>query len=338
LSRTTSRRRWAPRRRDCRRWPGSGRPAELTSRLLTGMPNHPTGVTPEDYRGAVWRKERRDGCRVLRTWLYATPNEGIVRKTLGHLSFMVTSVLLGGWRTGPVDVVVVSSPTFFSIGSAWLLARLRRARLVVDVRDLWPAIFVELGVLTNRRVIALLERLAGAGRLPSFGRGGGRLRRAKFIAQPGPSSVHTAKGQAVGRTRVSGVHVLPRTASGGARRAGGSVRGRPLPPSAAGSVASRANPADTGARPVEEQVATAPRRPIAGPTCRCTGLQPSGARALAARVLVALVLVRAQRVGRCLCLDQRCATWSRRAQGGPAARPKPRRAYRGRSASFHCAS
>lgn len=127
--------------------------------VLTGMPNHPTGVVPPEYRGVIYRRELRNGVRVLRTWLYATPNEGIIRKTLGHLSFMLTSVLVGGWRTGPVDVVVVSSPTFFSIGSAWLLARLRRARLVVEVRDLWPAIFVELGVLTNRRVIAILERL-----------------------------------------------------------------------------------------------------------------------------------------------------------------------------------
>ena len=36
---------------------------------------------------------------------------------------------------------------------------MKRARFVVEVRDLWPAIFVELGVLTNRRVIAVLERL-----------------------------------------------------------------------------------------------------------------------------------------------------------------------------------
>src|SRR6202020_2423074 len=65
-----------------------------------------------------------------------------------------------GWRaSGPADVVVVSSPTFFSILSGWLLARLKRARCVVEIRDLWPAIFVELGVLTNRRIIALLERL-----------------------------------------------------------------------------------------------------------------------------------------------------------------------------------
>jgi hypothetical protein len=102
--------------------------------VLTGMPSHPTGVLPPEYRRAVRRRERRDGYRVLRTWLYATPNQGVARKTLGHLSFMASSVLLGGLASGP-------------------------ARFVVEVRDLWPAIFVELGVLTNRRVIGLLERL-----------------------------------------------------------------------------------------------------------------------------------------------------------------------------------
>ena len=121
--------------------------------VLTGMPNHPTGVIPPEYRGAIRRRERRGGYRVLRTWLYATPNEGIARKTIGHLSFMVSSVLLGWRASGPADVVVVSSPTFFAIGAGWLLARLKRARLVVEVRDLWPAIFTELGVLTNRRII-----------------------------------------------------------------------------------------------------------------------------------------------------------------------------------------
>jgi glycosyltransferase involved in cell wall biosynthesis len=127
--------------------------------VLTGMPNHPSGVVPPAYRGALRRRERTGGYDVVRTWLYATPNEGIARKTAGHLSFMASSVLLGGRATGPADIVVVSSPTFFSIGSAWLLARRKRARLVVEVRDLWPAIFVELGVLTNRRLVRLLERL-----------------------------------------------------------------------------------------------------------------------------------------------------------------------------------
>lgn len=138
-----------------RTWAADG--DEVT--VLTGMPNHPTGVVPQRYRGRVRVRERRDGYSVLRTWLYATPNEGFFRKTLSHLSFMLSSVLLGARASGKAEVVVVSSPTFFSIGSAWLLARLKRARLVVEVRDLWPAIFVELGVLTNRWIIKLLQRL-----------------------------------------------------------------------------------------------------------------------------------------------------------------------------------
>jgi glycosyltransferase involved in cell wall biosynthesis len=126
--------------------------------VLTGMPNHPTGVVPSFYRGRLRVLERLDGYGIVRTWLYATPNEGFVKKTIGHLSFMVTSVLLGARRAGRADVVVVSSPTFFSMFGAWAIAKLKRAPLVIDVRDLWPAIFVELGVLTNRRLINLLER------------------------------------------------------------------------------------------------------------------------------------------------------------------------------------
>lgn len=138
-----------------RAWAAAG--DEVT--VLTGMPNHPTGVVHEAYRRRWRMVERVDGYRVVRTWLYATPNEGFVKKTLGHLSFMVTSLLLGFRRAGKADVVMVSSPTFFSIFSAMVIAKLRRAPLVVEVRDLWPGIFVELGVLTNRRVIWLLERL-----------------------------------------------------------------------------------------------------------------------------------------------------------------------------------
>src|SRR6202042_3454368 len=73
--------------------------------------------------------------------------------------FLRSGARPGGRPGRGADPVVAPSPTFFPIGSAWLIARLRRSRLVVEVRDLWPAIFVELGVLTNRRAIRLLERL-----------------------------------------------------------------------------------------------------------------------------------------------------------------------------------
>ena len=137
-----------------RYWNDEG--ADVT--VLTGIPNHPTGIVPAQYRGFRKRIERHEGYKIVRTWLYATPNEGIAKKTLGHISFMFTSVLFGLMPAGRTDVVVVSSPTFFSLFSAWFIAKVRRAALVVEIRDLWPAIFVELGVLKNKQIIWVLER------------------------------------------------------------------------------------------------------------------------------------------------------------------------------------
>ena len=88
--------------------------------VLTGMPNHPTGVLPPAYRRAVLRRERADGYRVIRTWLYATPNEGVLRKTLGHLSFMVSSVLLGwpGGRAGRRGARLLADVLLHPVGVA----------------------------------------------------------------------------------------------------------------------------------------------------------------------------------------------------------------------------
>lgn len=125
--------------------------------VLTAFPNHPTGIIPPAYEGKWITREDMDGITVLRNWLYATPNEGFVKKTLSHLSFMVTAVLLGGPRLGKIDVLIVSSPSFFSVISAWVLSMITRAPFVFEVRDLWPAVFVELGVLRNRWIIGALE-------------------------------------------------------------------------------------------------------------------------------------------------------------------------------------
>jgi glycosyltransferase involved in cell wall biosynthesis len=127
--------------------------------VLTGFPNHPTGRIPPEYRGRVFAREQKDGYAVFRCWLYATPNEGFFKRTLGHLSFMVTSFLAGAFRLRRPDVLVATSPTFFSVFAAWALGTLYRAPFVFEVRDLWPGIFVELGILKNRTLIRILEGL-----------------------------------------------------------------------------------------------------------------------------------------------------------------------------------
>jgi glycosyltransferase involved in cell wall biosynthesis len=127
--------------------------------VVTNFPNHPTGVVPEAYRGRSFQIEDVQGIRVVRCRTYATPNRGVARRTLGHLVFMTQAVLQAAQQLHGSDVLVASSPTLFTVVAAWALSRRLGVPFVFEVRDLWPAIFVDLGVIQNRFAIACLERL-----------------------------------------------------------------------------------------------------------------------------------------------------------------------------------
>ena len=50
--------------------------------VLTGFPNHPTGVIPPGYRGELVRREIVDGIRVVRAPTYAAANKGMAKRIL----------------------------------------------------------------------------------------------------------------------------------------------------------------------------------------------------------------------------------------------------------------
>ena len=106
--------------------------------VATGMPNYPEGEVFEGYRGRRTMREPLGGATVLRTRCYVTPrNQSKWAQLRSYLSF-IPAALRGGWRAGRLDVVIVSSPPIFALIPALVLAKLRGARLVLDVRDLWP--------------------------------------------------------------------------------------------------------------------------------------------------------------------------------------------------------
>ena len=90
--------------------------------VITGFPNHPTGVIRPEYRGYFVKRERVEGIDLLRAWIYVAPNKGFTKRILNFLSFFVSSVTLGSLLTGRPDVVVGTSPQFFCAVSAYLLS------------------------------------------------------------------------------------------------------------------------------------------------------------------------------------------------------------------------
>lgn len=125
--------------------------------VVTGLPNHPTGRVPDEYRKILFKREQLGAVTVWRNWLYATPNEGLVKKTLSHLSFMASTLVLSVPRLRRADVLIVSSPTFFVVMTVCVAHWLLRVPYIFEVRDLWPGVFVELGILKNRFLIKVLE-------------------------------------------------------------------------------------------------------------------------------------------------------------------------------------
>lgn len=126
--------------------------------VVTGMPNYPTGVIAPGYGGRARSIEHMDGLEVIRTWVYATPNRGFVKRLANHLSFCLSS-LLALPRLRDVDLVFVESPPLFLGMTAWVYRAVTGAPYVFNVSDIWPQSAVELGALRQRPLIWLAERL-----------------------------------------------------------------------------------------------------------------------------------------------------------------------------------
>jgi len=98
----------------------------------------------------TWIQRDSDGPQItiLRTFTYSALHRSFVHRVVSFLSFMLSS-FLAGLSVKSVDIIWGTSPPIFQGVTAWLLARLKRVPFLFEVRDLWPAFAIEVGVLRN---------------------------------------------------------------------------------------------------------------------------------------------------------------------------------------------
>ncbi len=116
----------------CKEWVKNG--AEVT--VLTSFPNFPFGKPFEGYKNSRIRKEEMDGMTVIRVWTFMAPNTGFIIRTLDFMSYSVSSFLAG--LTIKCDLIVATSPQFFTAIAGRKLAFFKRKPWVFEVRDMWP--------------------------------------------------------------------------------------------------------------------------------------------------------------------------------------------------------
>ena len=147
--------------------PGGTRHVELARFLVENGHQVTVIASPISYltgsgRGAErrpWIERQQDGnLTILRAYTYPALHRSFVHRIFSFLSFMVSS-FLAGLRVRKVDAVWGTSPPIFQGLTAWALARLKGAAFLFEVRDLWPAFAIQVGVLRQPLLIRLSEGL-----------------------------------------------------------------------------------------------------------------------------------------------------------------------------------
>lgn len=124
--------------------------------IITCTPNFPKGKVFDGYCNCLWQVEKMDGINVIRVWSYITENDGVVLRIFDYISFMITSTI-GSVLVSKVDIVIGTSPQFFTACAAYLVSRFKRIPFVFELRDLWPESIKAVGAMSDSMILSLLE-------------------------------------------------------------------------------------------------------------------------------------------------------------------------------------
>ena len=128
--------------------------------VITSPVSYLTGQSRQGRSGWIDRESPAPGIEILRTYTYRAFHRSFFHRLISFFSFMVSS-FSAGLGVKEVDLVWGTSPPIFQGLTAWLLARLKRAPFLFEVRDLWPAFAIAMGVLRSPLLIRLSLWLEG---------------------------------------------------------------------------------------------------------------------------------------------------------------------------------
>ncbi len=116
--------------------------------VLTGFPNHPTGIVPSEWRSRLRQltyHEEVGRLHIYRTWLWPLPNRKSHERMRNYASFCVSAGVRGLTLPRP-DIIIATSPQLLVALAGWWLAFCREIPFVFEVRDLWPESLAAVGV------------------------------------------------------------------------------------------------------------------------------------------------------------------------------------------------
>ena len=139
----------------------AGRGHEL--HVVTSLPWYRRHAVEDGWQGRLVRRERTEWGSISRIHPFpAADKANLLRRAIAFIAFSLIALpvaLTAGGRPRRVDAVLSMSPPLTLGGVGALVARARSGRAVFNIQDVFPDAAVRTGAITNRRIIALAERL-----------------------------------------------------------------------------------------------------------------------------------------------------------------------------------
>ncbi len=126
--------------------------------VIASQVSYLTARSKQKTRKWIIKEEPIPGLTILRVRTYSAIHRSFLHRLIGFFTFMFSS-FLAAIQLHDVEVVWGTTPPIFQAWTAWLVAWLKRAVFLLEVRDLWPAFAVAVGVLKSNLLITLSERL-----------------------------------------------------------------------------------------------------------------------------------------------------------------------------------
>ncbi|MEE1302411.1 MAG: glycosyltransferase family 4 protein [Bacteroidales bacterium] len=127
--------------------------------VLTAMPNYPQMKIHQNYKGKCYCKETLNKLKIHRAWIYVSQSKSIISRLLNYFSFVISAFFIGAFKLKKQDVLMVESPPLFLGITAYLLAKLKGAKLLFNVSDLWPESAEKLGIISNKFLLSMATKL-----------------------------------------------------------------------------------------------------------------------------------------------------------------------------------
>ncbi len=122
--------------------------------VVTSLPWYLHHRIEDGWGGQAVRHQETEWGRITRVHPFPTDKRNIPARALAFGGFTALASAVATVSTPRPDAVLAMSPPLTLGAGGWMAARARRVPFVFNIQDVFPDVAVELGVITNPRVIA----------------------------------------------------------------------------------------------------------------------------------------------------------------------------------------